>query len=56
VRAYAGLVELPTVIRAHNGVALYATTTERGASVHTNVARCMRGSSAVAPYNQPFAK
>ena len=56
VRAFARLVELPTVIRALDGVALYTTAAERGASVHTNVAGCMRGSSAVAPNNQWFAK
>ena len=56
VCAFAGLVELPTVIRADDGVALYATTTERGASVDTNIACCMGCASAVTPNNQWFTK
>jgi hypothetical protein len=56
VRAFASLIKLPTVVRAHDGVALYATTTERGASVYTNIARCMGISGTIAPNNQRFAK
>ena len=56
MRAFSGLVELPTVIRAHNGVTLYATAAERSASVDTDIAGCMRGSGAVAPNDQWFSK
>ena len=56
VRALPGLIELPTVIRALDGVALYAATAERSTSVNTYVAGCVRGSSAVAPNNQWFAE
>ena len=54
--AFAKLVELPTVIGAHDGVALYATAAERCPAVDANIAGCVCVSSAVAPNHQWLAK
>ena len=56
VCAFSSFVKLPTVIWAHDGVALYASAAERSPSVNANVTSCMGGSSTVAPNNQWFAK
>ena len=55
-RADSAAVELPTVIWAHDVIALYADSTQSCSAMDANVARGVRDAFAVSPNHKVFAK